>query len=79
MGVGPMLAGTFVGDFPIDLFKRRVRCSPTKFSEPAARLIASLANDEMDLALAPSQLNLEFCMRHHVIEQGRGYPFGLVV
>ncbi|WP_146347771.1 LysR family transcriptional regulator [Phaeobacter marinintestinus] len=58
IGVGPMLASTFFGDFLIGLHRKDLGYATKIHSEPANRLIDSLIKDDLDLALLPSQINM---------------------
>ncbi len=58
IGVGPMLAATFFADFLIELQQQNFPYLPRVFGEPAKRLIHSLVDGELDLAIVPSTLNM---------------------
>lgn len=58
IGVGPMLAGSFMGDFFAELLEDKVKYALRVVSATASRLIERLNDGELDIVLAPKQINL---------------------
>ena len=58
IGVGPMLAISIMGRFLSEMLETRLRYSLKVVSATASRLIARLNEDELDVVLAPTQINL---------------------
>ena len=58
VGVGPMLAASIMGDFFSELLENRTRYALRVVSATASRLIERLNEGQLDVVLAPEQINL---------------------
>ena len=58
VGVGPVLAASFMGGFLSELLERRTKYALRVVSATASRLIERLNDGQLDVALAPEQINL---------------------
>ena len=72
IGVGPVLAASFMGGFFSELLESRTTYALRVVSATASRLIARLNDGQLDIAIAPEQINLfqDDLVQHALFKDG---------